>query len=197
MQSCTLLAAVSVVTAVVVFLWARSFDAPNGSWFYSEAANWQKWIFVIWTVAGPLLLLWDWYVFGSNLEGTKLTQFQYRQKLIGDLWSAGAVMFGVFWGLKKLPSLMAAAPAGNAAAQRTVEPAPMVLPPKAEAISARIIPWDDEVGIGVAYDFHGGKHQAHAIADDDWPVIRRLEQEGRLTYTNDTVRRLVARRIGE
>ena len=107
MELCILLAAVSVVTAVVVFLWGRSFDAPNGSLLYSEAANWQKWIFVIWTVAGPLLLLWDWYLFGSNLEvGTKLTQFQYRQKLISDLWSAGAVMFGVFWGLKKLPSLM-------------------------------------------------------------------------------------------
>jgi hypothetical protein len=113
---------VSVVTAVAIFLWAVSFDARIGSRFYSEAATWQKWIFVIWTVAGPLLLLWDWYVFGSNLEaGTKLTQFQYRQKLISDLWSASAVMFGVFWGLKKLPSLMAAGRAGDAAGQRTVK----------------------------------------------------------------------------
>jgi hypothetical protein len=63
----------------------------------------------------------------------------------------------------------------------------MALPPKAEAISARIIPWDDHVGLGVAYDFQGGKHQAHAIADDDWPAIRRLEREGKLTYTNAAV----------
>ena len=53
--------------------------------------------------------------------------------------------------------------------------------PKTEAISGRIITWDD--GLGVAYDFQGGKHRAHAIADDDWPVIRRLEQDGKLTYT--------------
>ena len=66
---------------------------------------------------------------------------------------------------------------------------PMALPPKTEAISARIIPWNDDVGIGVAYDFQGGKHQAGPIADDDWPIIRRLEQVGKLTYTNDAARR--------
>jgi hypothetical protein len=63
--------------------------------------------------------------------------------------------------------------------------------PKTEAISARIIPW--EGSLGVAYNFHGGKHLAHAIADDDWPIIRRLEQEGKLTYTNDAVRTLAQR----
>jgi hypothetical protein len=36
---------------------------------------------------------------------------------------------------------------------------PMALPPKTEAISARIIPWDHDVGIGVAYGFQGGKHR--------------------------------------
>ena len=51
---------------------------------------------------------------------------------------------------------------------------PMALPPKTEAISARIIPWDDDVGIGVAYGFQAGKHQAGPITDDDWPSIRRL-----------------------
>jgi hypothetical protein len=73
-------------------------------------------------------------------------------------------------------------------ADRAVSASPMALPPKREAISARIIPWDDHAGIGIAYDFQGEKHQAHSIANDDWLIIRRLEEAGKLTYSSDALR---------
>ena len=44
----------------------------------------------------------------ANFNGAELTKYQHEEKLISDLWSAVAVFFGVFWGLKKLPSLMRA-----------------------------------------------------------------------------------------
>ena len=78
------------------------FELPPTSKFVLEATSWQKWIFVVWTIAGPLWLLWDWDQNLPNLAADKIAQFQYRQKLISDLWGAGALVFGVFWGLKKL-----------------------------------------------------------------------------------------------
>lgn len=65
--------------------------------------------------------------------------------------------------------------------------APKTWPSKSDAISARIVPWAGEE-LGVAYDFVDGKHTAHPIAADDWPVIDRLHEQGRLTYSNDAVR---------
>jgi hypothetical protein len=62
-------------------------------------------------------------------------------------------------------------------------------PHKAEAIAARIIPWAGDE-LGVAYDFADGKHTAHPIEADDWPIIRILEEIGRLTYASDAVRDL-------
>ena len=60
-------------------------------------------------------------------------------------------------------------------------------PRKTEAISARIIPWTGDT-LGVAYDFPDGKHTAQPIEADDWPIIRTLEDVGRLTYSSDAVR---------
>lgn len=78
-------------------------DTPNRArpFLVEEATKWQKWIFLAYVVVGPLYLLLDWSLYGSTLEAPKLALFQYKQKLISDLWSAGAIMFGLFWGLKK------------------------------------------------------------------------------------------------
>ncbi len=48
-------------------------------------------------------------------------------------------------------------------------------PPKTNAIAARIILWAGDT-LGVAYDFPDGKHTAHPIEADDWPIIRTLEE---------------------
>jgi hypothetical protein len=57
---------------------------------------------------------------------------------------------------------------------------------KSAAISARIVPWDGAIGVG--YILPGGKRTAHPIKADDWPIIARLEREGRLDYSSDAVR---------
>jgi hypothetical protein len=99
--------ALALVTSVSVFASGRLFDVPKGSTFWNagwapEPETWQKWIFVVWVLAGPLYLLWDFYQNGMHLEPPKLTRFQHRQKLIGDLWTASSVLFVVFWGVTKL-----------------------------------------------------------------------------------------------
>jgi hypothetical protein len=62
----------------------------------------------------------------------------------------------------------------------------MRLDKKDDAVSARIIPWNG--ALGVAYEYPDGKHAVHPIGADDFPIIRRLDQAGRLTYTNDAIR---------
>jgi hypothetical protein len=54
------------------------------------------------------------------------------------------------------------------------------------AIAARIIPWDRAIGVG--YVLPDGKRSAHPIKPVDWPIIARLEREGRLTYASEAVR---------
>jgi len=67
----------------------------------SEPTSWQKWIFVIWMIAGPLYLFLDWMWNWAQQETDPIKRFQQTQKLLTDLWTASAVVFGVFWGLKK------------------------------------------------------------------------------------------------
>ena len=95
-----------VVCAVGVA--AIVFEDPRGA-SVKEAVTWQKVIFVAWIIAGPLYLLWA-SDFTMDLEDYKtkmgwnadqLKNFQYRQKLLGDVWTAGSVMLGMLWGLKK------------------------------------------------------------------------------------------------
>jgi hypothetical protein len=99
---------VLVLSVAAVLVAARSVDVRQPfslqDWA-PEPTSWQKWIFVLWTMAGPLYLLCDWYAHGTTLVPPELTRFQHRQKLIGDLWTAGAVMLGVLWGIKKLTTL--------------------------------------------------------------------------------------------
>jgi hypothetical protein len=68
---------------------------------------------------------------------------------------------------------------------------PMNLPGKGEAISGCIVPWDRRLGI--AYVLPGGKRMALPIEADDWPIILRLERDGKLTYSSDAVRKRAER----
>jgi hypothetical protein len=55
-------------------------------------------------------------------------------------------------------------------------------------ICATIIRWDTMPGIGVDYEFENGDRKAHAICREDWPIIKRLEHEGRLTFVRPELR---------
>jgi uncharacterized membrane protein len=73
----------------------------------TQSDNLKKWLFVLWTVTGPLFALWYWEYYGAPLkEDSLIKPFQYRQKLYTDVWSAGTVMLGVIWGIKKVQLLM-------------------------------------------------------------------------------------------
>jgi hypothetical protein len=61
-----------------------------------------------------------------------------------------------------------------------------------DAVAAEIYRWGDD-RLGVQYYFSTGKWKAHEVTADDWPVIERLEREGRAVYQNDDVRALVQR----
>jgi hypothetical protein len=61
-----------------------------------------------------------------------------------------------------------------------------------DPIAARIIPLAGDQ-LGVTYEFPGGKHEAHAIAADDLPILRRLKWAGGLSYSNDRVCELAAK----
>jgi len=37
-------------------------------------------------------------------------------------------------------------------------------------------------------NFPDGAREAHAVATDDWPVIRKLRDSGKLSYADDEVR---------
>jgi hypothetical protein len=54
-----------------------------------------------------------------------------------------------------------------------------------EVVLAIIIPWDR--GLGVSYTYHDGSAEAGAIGPTDWPVIRALERDGKLSFTSRKV----------
>ena len=56
-----------------------------------------------------------------------------------------------------------------------------------DAVSALIVRWDGG-RVGVSYTFADGAREAHAVGADDWPVIRKLRDAGKLTYADDEVR---------
>jgi len=56
-----------------------------------------------------------------------------------------------------------------------------------DAVSARIIRWEGG-RVGVDYTFADGAREAHAVGTDDWRVIRKLRDAGKLTYVDDEVR---------
>jgi hypothetical protein len=56
-----------------------------------------------------------------------------------------------------------------------------------DAVSARIIRWEGGRA-GVDYTFADGAREAHAVGADDWPMIRRLRDAGKLSYADDEVR---------
>jgi len=56
-----------------------------------------------------------------------------------------------------------------------------------DAVSARIIRWEGG-RVGIDYTFADGAREAHAVGTDDWLVIRKLRDAGKLTYSDDEVR---------
>src|SRR5258705_5619415 len=82
----------AVVTGVAALAAACSLDAPMFSLrkedWTPEPTSWQKWIFVIWTLAGPLYLLWGWHSYQSNPHPPDFAKFQYGQNLLAEMWSA-------------------------------------------------------------------------------------------------------------
>ena len=62
-----------------------------------------------------------------------------------------------------------------------------------DAVAVEIYRWGDD-RLGAHYYFSTDKWKAHEITADDWPVIERLEREGRVAYQSDEIREL-ARRV--
>ena len=60
-----------------------------------------------------------------------------------------------------------------------------------DAVSAEIIRWDGG-RFGVNYTFADGAREVRAVVSDDWPVIRRLEREGKLSCCSDEAREAMA-----
>ncbi len=56
-------------------------------------------LFGLWTLALPLYFLWEWHY--GNLDLTKLSSFQYRNKVTSDAWVAVTLVLGVLFGIRK------------------------------------------------------------------------------------------------
>lgn len=56
-----------------------------------------------------------------------------------------------------------------------------------EAATAIIIPWDDQ--LGVSYTYVNGDCEAGPIGPADWPAIRALERDGKLSFASPKIRK--------
>jgi hypothetical protein len=95
-----------IIFVVGLGLAGFSFERPRGvtkdfKGRLKEPVWWQKVLFFVWTVGGPLYLVYDYYNNGATLEQIKFAHFTHKQKLFTDVWGATAVLFGLFWGLKR------------------------------------------------------------------------------------------------
>ena len=54
-----------------------------------------------------------------------------------------------------------------------------------EAATAIIIPWDG--GLGVSYTYVNGDAKAAPIRPADWPVIRMLERDDKLSFVSQKI----------
>ena len=54
-------------------------------------------------------------------------------------------------------------------------------------MSAQIVRWEGS-RVGVDYTIGDGAREAHAVSTEDWPVIRKLRDAGKLAYADDEVR---------
>jgi hypothetical protein len=54
-------------------------------------------------------------------------------------------------------------------------------------MAAVIITWDGE--LGVSYTYSSGEAEAGPIGPEDWPAIRALEREGKLSFAGEEVHR--------
>jgi hypothetical protein len=99
------------LVVVLAEIWADTSTRPTKDektfslWekmLFTEPKTWQKWVFVCWMIAGPLYLLLEWWAFDGSARETDVNKrLAQTQKLASDLWTSCAVIFVVFWGLKK------------------------------------------------------------------------------------------------
>ena len=52
-----------------------------------------------------------------------------------------------------------------------------------DAVSAQIIRWEGN-RVGIDYTYSDGAREAHAVGSEDWPVIRKLGEAGKLSYAD-------------
>jgi hypothetical protein len=58
-----------------------------------------------------------------------------------------------------------------------------------DAVAVEIYRWGED-RLGARYYFSSETWKAHEVTADDWPVIERLEREGRVIYQSDEIREL-------
>jgi hypothetical protein len=63
-----------------------------------------------------------------------------------------------------------------------------------QAVMAIIIPWDG--GLGVSYSYRDGATEAGPIGATDWPIIRALERDGRLSFVSEKIHERFLRAMG-
>ena len=55
-------------------------------------------LFALWTIALPAYSLWEWYVLPRP---DNLPAYAYQHKVWSDVWTAGTILLGVLFGVKK------------------------------------------------------------------------------------------------
>lgn len=61
-------------------------------------------------------------------------------------------------------------------------------------MSAEILSWDGG-RVGVTYTFRNGVRDARLVGPEDWPVIRKLNEAGKLSYCSEEAREGIAKII--
>ena len=82
-------------------LWTKqptTFDRASGT--QDGTQFWRLVILVAWTILLPAYSLWEWHT-QPQPTGTDLAAFQYGHKVLGDFWTAVAVVLGLIFGIKK------------------------------------------------------------------------------------------------
>jgi len=51
-----------------------------------------------------------------------------------------------------------------------------------------IILWQSTADLGVAFGIENGDGETHPINADDWPIIKRLDLAGRLSFVREELR---------
>jgi hypothetical protein len=98
MTAAILFAIAGLALVIVSFAtWSR----PSAFGLKGSSDQWQTTrgvLFGLWTLALPIYALWEWYHFPhpENLQA-----YIYEHKIWSDVWTAGAVVLALLFGIKK------------------------------------------------------------------------------------------------